>query len=109
MPRPSASDVNESAGDMLQQRSQTPAGSNASIVLTSDVANAISSPDYRPQTSLTPTRLVQQTSLSSTLSDELSPSIPSSFAQDQTNDAAASSANGNPLARIIPVESSSMK
>jgi hypothetical protein len=111
MPRPSATDLNDTSTDPLQQqqRSQTPATSNASIVLTSDIPNSNSSPDYRSQTSLTPTRLVQQTSLSSTLSDEMSPNILSLSTQEQTNDTTTSSFNSIPISRNNPIEPNIVK
>ncbi|CAF0815235.1 unnamed protein product [Adineta ricciae] len=104
MPRPSATDLNDASND-LQQRSSTPANSNnVSVVLTSDISNSNSSPDYRQHVCL-----VQQTSLSSTFSDDIPSNALSLSSQEQTNDTTTSSSNSTPIARSHSIEINSIK
>ncbi|CAF1088653.1 unnamed protein product [Adineta ricciae] len=104
MPRPSATDLNDAPND-LQQRSSTPANSNnLSMVLTSDISNSNSSPDYRQHVCL-----VQQTSLSSTFSDDIPSNVLSLSSHEQTNDTATSSSNSIPIARNHSMEINSIK
>jgi len=101
MPRPSTNDSNDPSQE-LQQRlntTTTTTNPNTSLVMNSDIINSNSSPDYHRQSSSTPTRLVQQTSLSSTHSDDNTSNIFSLSMQEQTNDTTNSSSNSIPISR----------
>ncbi|UJR26240.1 hypothetical protein I4U23_007581 [Adineta vaga] len=111
MPRPSATDLNDTSNDLQQQqqRSLTSANNNTSLILNSDISNSNSSSDYRQQTSSTPTCLVQQTSLSSTLSDDIPSNMLSLSSQEQPNDTTTSSSNSIPISRNDNNEFNSIK
>lgn len=97
MPRPSINDPNESSTANNLSSTSNP---NTSFTLSNDILdNNNTSPDYHRQSSSTPTNFVQQTSLSSTLSDDnISNMFPLSM-QEQTNDTTTSSSNSIPMAR----------
>ncbi|CAF1002596.1 unnamed protein product [Rotaria sordida] len=104
MPRPSTTDSNDTSQE-FQQRLNTILNTNTSLVLNNDITNSNSSSDYRQQSPSTPTRLVQQTSLSSTLSDDNSTSnIFSLSMQEQNNDTTTSSSNSIPISRHSTIQ-----
>ncbi|CAF4482693.1 unnamed protein product [Rotaria socialis] len=98
MPRPSTIDSNDVSQD-FQQRLSTILNTNASLVLNTDMNNSNSSSDYRQQSPSTQTRLVQQTSLSSTYSDDNASNIFSLSMNEQVNDTTTSSSNSIPILR----------
>ncbi|CAF2715309.1 unnamed protein product [Rotaria sp. Silwood2] len=104
MPRPSTTDSNDTSQE-FQQRLNTILNTNISLVPNNDTTNSNSSSDYRQQSPSTPTRLVQQTSLSSTLSDDNSSSnIFSLSIQEQNNDTTTSSSNSIPISRHSTIQ-----
>ncbi len=103
MPRPSTNDSNDTSQES-QQRLNTTTNPNTSLIINSDIINSNSSPDYNRQSSSTPTRLVQQTSLSSTLSDDNTSNIFSLSMQEQINDTTTSSSNSIPISRNNPIQ-----
>jgi len=103
MPRPSTNDSNDISQES-QQRLNPTTNSNTSLIINSDIINSNSSPDYNRQSSSTPTRLVQQTSLSSTLSDDNTSNIFSLSMQEQINDTTTSSSNSIPISRNNPIQ-----
>jgi hypothetical protein len=94
MPRPSINDPNDSS---IANTSLST--TNTSLIVNSDIINSNTSPDYQRQSSSTPTHFVQQTSLSSTLSDDNTSNIFSSSIPEQTNDTTTSSSNSIPISR----------
>lgn len=96
MPRPTTNDPNENSTVNNLSLTSNP---NTSFTLGNELVDNNSSPDYHRQSSSTPTNFVQQTSLSSTLSDDnISNMFPLSN-QEQTNDTTTSSSNSIPTAR----------
>ena len=94
MPRPSINDPND-----LSTANTSSSTANTSLIVNSDIINSNTSPDYHRQSSSTPTHFVQQTSLSSTLSDDNTSNIFSSSIPEQTNDTTTSSSNSIPISR----------
>ena len=95
MPRPSINDPNESSTANNLSSTSNP---NTSFTANNDILDSNSSPDYHRQSSSTPTNFVQQTSLSSTLSDD---NISNIFMQEQPNDTTTSSSNSIPITRDL--------
>jgi hypothetical protein len=94
MPRPSTNDLNDSS------IANTPSSTaNTSLIVNSDIINSNTSPDYQRQSSSTPTHFVQQTSLSSTLSDDNISNAFLSSMPEQVNDTTTSSSNSIPISR----------
>ena len=94
MPRPSTNELNDSS--ITNTSSST---ANTSLIVNSDTINSNTSPDYQRQSSSTPTHFVQQTSLSSTLSDDIISNAFSSSMPEQANDTTTSSSNSIPISR----------
>lgn len=96
MPRPSTTDPNETSTANNPSSISNP---NTSLIISSDIIDSNSSSVYHRQSSFTPTNFVQQTSLSSTLSDDNTSNIFPLSLQDQTNDTTTSSSNSIPISR----------
>jgi len=94
MPRPSINDPNDSS--IANSSLST---TNTSLIMNSDIINSNTSPDYHRQSSSTPTHFVQQTSLSSTLSDDNTSNLFSLSIPEQINDTTTSSSNSIPISR----------
>lgn len=94
MPRPSTNDPNESSTAI-----SSTSNPNTSFTASNDILDNNSSPDYHRQSSSTPTNFVQQTSLSSTLSDDNISNIFPLSMQEQPNDTTTSSSNSIPITR----------
>lgn len=94
MPRPSINDPND-----LSTANTSLSTANTSLIVNSDIINSNTSPDYHRQSSSTPTHFVQQTSLSSTLSDDNTSNIFSLSIPEPTNDTTTSSSNSIPISR----------
>jgi hypothetical protein len=101
MPRPSTNDSNDTS---ITNNTSSTTNLNTSAIVHSDIINSNSSPDYHRQSSSTPTRLIQQTSLSSTLSDDNASNIFSLSMQEQINDTTTSSSNSIPISRTDSVQ-----
>lgn len=107
MPRPSTNDSIDTSQE-FQQRLNPTTNSNTSLIVNNDIINSNSSPDYQHQSSSTPIRLVQQTSLSSTHSDDNISNIFSLSMQEQLNDTTTSSSNSIPISRNNLINNSNL-
>lgn len=98
MPRPSINDPSESS---IANNLSSTSNPNTSFTASNDILDNNSSPDYHRQSSSTPTNFVQQTSLSSTLSDDNISNIFPLSLQEQPNDTTTSSSNSIPITRDL--------